>query len=83
MALGTPNLNGIAATPNGKTLIVSHSSLGALYTVDPHTGASALPVGRGQFQNQYHRSIQESPQIRGRLIGHFLLRNVSSIGVHD
>jgi hypothetical protein len=43
--LGTPNLNGIAATPNGRTLIVSHSSLGALYTVDPHTGASSLIEG--------------------------------------
>src|SRR3954468_9910954 len=28
---GTPNLNGIAATPDGKALIVSHSSLGALF----------------------------------------------------
>lgn len=37
---GFPNLNGIAATPNGKTLIVSHSTLGALFTVDPVTGAS-------------------------------------------
>src|SRR3954470_4664968 len=42
---GTPNLNGIAATPDGKTLIVSHSSLGALFTVDPSTGASALIEG--------------------------------------
>jgi hypothetical protein len=42
---GTPNLNGIAASPNGKTLIVSHSRLDALYTVDPHTGASALIEG--------------------------------------
>ncbi len=42
---GTPNLNGIAATPDGKTLIVSHSSLGALFTVDPITGASALIQG--------------------------------------
>ena len=42
---GTPNLNGIAATPDGKTLIVSHSSLGALFTVDPITGASALIEG--------------------------------------
>ena len=38
---GTPNLNGIAFTPDGETLIVSHSSLGALFTVNPHTGASA------------------------------------------
>ncbi len=45
---GTPNLNGIAVAPDGETLIVSHSSLGALFTVDPRTGASApingLPV---------------------------------------
>ena len=36
------NLNGIAATPNGQTLIVGHSGLGALFTVDPDTGESAL-----------------------------------------
>lgn len=35
------NLNGISATPDGKTLIVAHSGLGALFTVDPDTGASA------------------------------------------
>jgi sugar lactone lactonase YvrE len=34
------NLNGIAATPNGKTLIVAHSGLGALFTVDPESGDS-------------------------------------------
>ena len=39
---GEFNLNGIAATPNGRTLIVAHSTAGALYTVDPGTGASAL-----------------------------------------
>ena len=39
------NLNGIAATPNGKTLIVSHSGLGALFTVDPETGESSLIEG--------------------------------------
>ena len=38
----TPNLNGIDATPNGATLIVNHTALGALFTVDPATGASAL-----------------------------------------
>jgi hypothetical protein len=42
---GDVNLNGIATTPDGKTLIVSHSGLGALFTVDPHTGASALIAG--------------------------------------
>ena len=39
------NMNGIAATPNGKTLIVSHSGLGALFTVDPGSGESALIEG--------------------------------------
>jgi len=38
---GTPNLNGIAVTPDGKTLIVSHSSLGQLFTVSPRNGTSA------------------------------------------
>lgn len=41
---GEFNLNGIAATPNGHTLIVAHSTNGALYTVNPETGASALLV---------------------------------------
>jgi hypothetical protein len=36
----TPNLNGIEATPNGATLIVNHTALGQLFTVDPATGAS-------------------------------------------
>jgi len=34
-------LNGIDATPDGKTLIVCHTDFGKLYTVDPTTGASA------------------------------------------
>jgi sugar lactone lactonase YvrE len=42
---GVPNLNGIAVAPNGKTLIVSHSSLGGLFRVNPRTGASALIEG--------------------------------------
>src|ERR1043165_5222973 len=42
---GFPNLNGIAATPDGKTLIVSHSALGAILTVDPTTGVSKLISG--------------------------------------
>jgi sugar lactone lactonase YvrE len=36
------NLNGIAATPDGSTLIVAHSNNAAIYTVNPSTGASAL-----------------------------------------
>jgi sugar lactone lactonase YvrE len=35
------NLNGIDATPDGGTLIVGHSNLGEIFTVDPTTGASA------------------------------------------
>jgi sugar lactone lactonase YvrE len=38
---GDFNMNGIAATPDGKTLIVAHSGDGTLYTVNPETGASA------------------------------------------
>jgi sugar lactone lactonase YvrE len=41
------NLNGIAASPDNKTLIVAHTGLGALYTVDPRTGASAPIVVDG------------------------------------
>ncbi|MDP9224585.1 MAG: hypothetical protein M3P18_12165 [Actinomycetota bacterium] len=42
---GPFNMNGIAATPNGRTLIVAHSGDGALYTVNPVTGASAAIAG--------------------------------------
>lgn len=42
---GDFNLNGIAATANGKTLIVAHSGDATLYTVDPATGASAPIAG--------------------------------------
>ena len=39
---GDFNINGITATPDGRTLIVGHSTTNALYTVDPNTGQSAL-----------------------------------------
>jgi sugar lactone lactonase YvrE len=42
---GEVNLNGIQATPNGKTLVVAHSVNAQLYTVDPATGASATIAG--------------------------------------
>jgi sugar lactone lactonase YvrE len=42
---GEFNLNGIQATPSGKTLIVAHSANGELYTVNPITGASATIAG--------------------------------------
>jgi len=34
------NLNGIEATPNGETVLAVHSTLGVLYSIDPHTGAA-------------------------------------------
>jgi len=39
------NLNGIAAANGGRTLIVAHSGNGAVYTVNPQTGASAAISG--------------------------------------
>jgi sugar lactone lactonase YvrE len=42
---GEFNLNGIQATPGGKTLIVAHSARGELYRIDPKTGASATIAG--------------------------------------
>lgn len=40
------NLNGIDATPNGKTLIAVHSTLGVLYRIDPGSGeATEIDLG--------------------------------------
>jgi len=39
---GEFNANGIAATPNGKTLFIVNSANGALYNVDPTTGVATL-----------------------------------------
>ena len=39
------NLNGIAASPDGSTLLVAHSNDATIYTVDPTTGASAAIAG--------------------------------------
>ena len=45
------NANGIAATPNGKTLIIVNSNEGALYTVDPNTGiATRIDLNGGSVQ---------------------------------
>lgn len=42
------NGNGIAATPNGKTLILVNSATGSLYLVDPDTGAAtSIDLGTG------------------------------------
>jgi hypothetical protein len=42
---GSFSLNGIAAADDGRALIVAHSGLGKLFTVDPETGASAVIAG--------------------------------------
>jgi sugar lactone lactonase YvrE len=42
---GAFNMNGIAATPDGSTLIVAHTGDGTVYTVNPTTGASAAVAG--------------------------------------
>jgi sugar lactone lactonase YvrE len=45
---GAFNANGIAAAPNGETLIVVNSTQGALYLVDPATGvATQIDLGTG------------------------------------
>ncbi len=49
---GAFNANGIAATPNGKTLIIVNSSDGALYNVDPLTGvATRIDLGGDSVPN--------------------------------
>jgi len=49
---GRFNANGIAATANGKTLIIVNSSEGALYQVDPDTGnATRIDLGGGSVPN--------------------------------
>ncbi|HEY3476275.1 MAG TPA: hypothetical protein VGK56_16795 [Anaerolineales bacterium] len=46
------NANGIAATPNGKTLIIVNSVDGALYNVDPETGvATRIDLGGATVPN--------------------------------
>lgn len=46
------NANGIAATPNGKSLIIVNSTLGALYLVDPETGvATRIDLGTDAVPN--------------------------------
>ena len=51
----TPNVfnaNGIAATPNGKTLIIVNTVDGALYTVDPESGvATRIDLGGAAVVN--------------------------------
>ncbi|WP_371572443.1 SMP-30/gluconolactonase/LRE family protein [Streptomyces sp. NBC_01314] len=48
---GAFNLNGIQATPDGKTLIVANTSTEGIYTVNPATGVSTLIEGIGRRPN--------------------------------
>ena len=46
------NANGIEATPDGKTLIIVNSTLGALYQVEPETGiATEIALEGGNVQS--------------------------------
>ena len=45
---GEFNLNGIAATPNGKTLIVVQSAMGRLFTVTPAGVTRAIALAGGE-----------------------------------
>ena len=47
---GAFNMNGIDATPDGKTLFVAHSGDGTIYRVDPSTGVS-LPIAGADVPN--------------------------------
>jgi hypothetical protein len=42
---GEFNLSGIAATPDGKILLVGHSAIGTIIAVNPESGASAAVAG--------------------------------------
>ncbi len=42
---GAFNMNGITATPNGRTLLVAHTGTGTIIVVDPRTGSSATVAG--------------------------------------
>jgi sugar lactone lactonase YvrE len=42
---GQFNLNGITATPHGRTLLVAHTALGRIITVDPDRGTSHTVAG--------------------------------------
>ncbi|HXD09806.1 MAG TPA: hypothetical protein VN653_07075 [Anaerolineales bacterium] len=49
---GAFNANGLAATPNGKTLIIVNFADGALYQVDPETGVAArIDLASGAVPN--------------------------------
>ena len=69
------NLNGIEATPNGKTLIAVHSTLGVLYSIDPDTGVArtidlagaSLTGGDGLLLQGRHAVCRaQSPEPGGR-----------------
>jgi sugar lactone lactonase YvrE len=45
------NLNGIDATPNGKTLIAVQSNKGKLFRIDPATGAREITLGSESVPN--------------------------------
>ena len=57
------NLNGITASENGKTLVVGHSRLGALFTVNPDTKRALSSLERGSLGRR--NPAQGAPCLRG------------------
>jgi sugar lactone lactonase YvrE len=62
------NANGIEASPNGKSLIVVHSTTGALYRIEPLTGAATqIDLGGGSV------TAGDGLLLRGRIL--YVVRN--------
>ncbi|PZF80530.1 SMP-30/gluconolactonase/LRE family protein [Jiangella anatolica] len=88
---GDFNLNGITATPDGRTLVVAHSALGALFTVDPATGASAeieivgepLTPGTQDGILLDGRTLWVVENFANRVVGVTLSRDLSSGSITD
>jgi hypothetical protein len=57
------NLNGIAATPDGNTLIVDNTVLNTLFTVNPVTGASAPITVAGLIPNSMDGLLLEGSSL--------------------
>lgn len=66
------NANGIAATPNGKTLIVVNSTTGFLYNVDPNTGVARMIDLGGQTVTQGDGILLDGKTL-------YVLRNRSNV----
>jgi hypothetical protein len=73
---GEFNLNGIAATTNGKTLVVGHSGTGRLYRVDPTSGTSATIAGVIVLAGRRLWAVQNTNQVTRIRLGSQLTSGV-------